>query len=103
MNHPAAYLARAGCLTGYLALTEQAKSKPGQSVLAPAIGSAVGMETVQIAQQLDASLTISTASTTAKAEQARADGYEHVIDLSGDTLRKRRAAYHRRQRWRHPS
>jgi NADPH:quinone reductase-like Zn-dependent oxidoreductase len=86
-QHAAAYLAGAGYLTGYLALTEIAKFKPGQTLLAPAIGSAVGMETVQIARRLGASLTISTASTTAKAEQARADGYEHVIDLSKESLK----------------
>jgi NADPH2:quinone reductase len=86
-DHAAAYLAGAGYLTGYLALTEIAKFEPGQTVLAPAIGSAVGMETVQIARRLGASLAISTASTTAKAEQARADGYEHVIDLSRESLK----------------
>ncbi len=85
-NRAAAFLAGAGYLTGYLALTEIAKFKPGQTVLAPAIGSAVGMETVQIARRLGASLAISTASTTEKAERARADGYEHVIDLSRESL-----------------
>jgi NADPH:quinone reductase-like Zn-dependent oxidoreductase len=49
-------------------LTELAQFKPGQSVLAPAIGSAVGMESVQLARRLGASLAISTASTTSKAE-----------------------------------
>ncbi|WP_457096065.1 quinone oxidoreductase family protein [Lysobacter sp. P5_B9] len=83
----AAFIAGAGYLTGYLALTEIAKFKPGQTVLAPAIGSAVGMETVQIARRLGASSTISTASTTEKAERARADGYEHVVDLSKESLR----------------
>jgi NADPH:quinone reductase-like Zn-dependent oxidoreductase len=86
-DHAAAYLAGAGYLTGYLALTEIARFKPGQTVLAPAIGSAVGMETVQIARHLGASLTISTASTSQKAEQARADGYEYVIDLSKESLK----------------
>jgi len=86
-DHAAAYLAGAGYLTGYLGLTEIAKFKPGQTVLAPAIGSAVGMETVQIARRLGASLAISTASTTEKAEQARAEGYEHVIDLSKESLK----------------
>jgi NADPH:quinone reductase len=83
----AAYLAGAGYLTGYLALTEFAKFQPGQTVLAPAIGSAVGMETIQVARRLGASMTISTASTTQKAEQARAAGYEHVIDLSQESLK----------------
>src|SRR5260370_184947 len=88
VNHhtPPPYLAAAGYLTGYLALTEFAGFKPGQSVLAPGIGGAVGMETVQIARRLGASLAISTASTTAKAQQARAAGYEHVIDLSHEGL-----------------
>jgi NADPH:quinone reductase-like Zn-dependent oxidoreductase len=86
-DHAAGYLAGAGYLTGYLALTQLAKFKPGQTVLAPAIGSAVGMETVQIARRLGASLAISTASKTAKAEQARKDGYEHVIDLSKESLK----------------
>jgi NADPH:quinone reductase len=85
-DHAAAFLAGAGYLTGYLALTEIAKFRPGQTVLAPAIGSAVGMETIQIARRLGASIAISTASTTAKTEQARADGYEHVIDLSKESL-----------------
>jgi NADPH2:quinone reductase len=86
-DHAAAYLAGAGYLTGYLALTELAKFKPGQTVLAPAIGSAVGMETVQVARRLGASLVISTAGNTRKAERARADGYEHVIDLSKESLK----------------
>lgn len=86
-DHAAAYVAGAGYLTGYLALTELAGFKPGQSVLAPAIGGAVGMETVQVARRLGASLAISTASTTEKAERARAAGYEHVIDLSRESLK----------------
>jgi NADPH:quinone reductase len=86
-DRAAAFLAGAGYLTGYLALTEMAKFRPGQTVLAPAIGGAVGMETVQIARQLGASIAISTASTTEKTEQARADGYDHVIDLSRESLK----------------
>ena len=86
-DHAAAYRAGAGYMTGYLALTELAHFKAGQSVLAPAIGGAVGMETVQVARQLGASLAISTAGSTAKAERARAAGYEHVIDLSQEGLR----------------
>ena len=86
-DHAAAYLAGAGYLTGYLALTELARFKPGQTVLAPAIGSAVGMETVQVARRLGASLAISTAGSTEKAERARASGYEHVIDLSKESLK----------------
>jgi NADPH:quinone reductase-like Zn-dependent oxidoreductase len=83
----AAFVAGFGYLTGYLALTEFARFQPGQTVLAPGIGGAVGMETVQIAARLGASMAISTASTTAKAQQALAAGYEHVIDLSRQSLR----------------
>ena len=86
-DHAAAYLAGAGYLTGYLALTELAKFKPGQTVLAPAIGGAVGMETMQVARRLGASLVISTAGSTQKAKRARAAGYEHVIDLSKESLK----------------
>jgi len=86
-DHAAAFLAGAGYLTAYLVLTQFVSFQPGQSVLAPGIGGAVGMESVQIAQKLGASLAISTASTTAKAEIARAAGYQHVIDLSKESLR----------------
>lgn len=87
-DHAAAFLAGAGYITGYLTLTEFADFKPGQTVLAPGIGGAVGMESVQVARKLGASLAISTASTTAKADEARAAGYEQVIDLSKETLRE---------------
>jgi NADPH:quinone reductase-like Zn-dependent oxidoreductase len=86
-DHAAAFLAGAGYLVGYLVLTEFVAFKPAQSVLAPGIGGAVGMESVQIARKLGASLAISTASTSAKAEKAQAHGYEHVIDLSRESLR----------------
>jgi NADPH:quinone reductase-like Zn-dependent oxidoreductase len=86
-DYAAAFLAGAGYLTGYLILTEFVAFQPGQSVLAPGIGGAVGMESVQVARKLGASLTISTAGSTAKAEQAHAAGYEHVIDLSKEGLR----------------
>jgi NADPH2:quinone reductase len=83
----AAFVAGAGYLTGYLALTALAAFGPGQIVLAPGIGGAVGMETVQVARHLGAAMAISTASTTKKADQARAAGYDEVIDLSVEPLR----------------
>src|SRR5215510_1226370 len=46
------------------------------------------METVQVARRLGASLAISTASSTKKANQARAAGYDHVIDLSKESLKE---------------
>jgi len=70
----AAFPAGTGYLTGYLVLTQFVDFKPGQSIFAPGIGGAVRMESVQIALKLGASLAISTANTTAKAEQARAAG-----------------------------
>ncbi|MFC6646530.1 zinc-binding alcohol dehydrogenase family protein [Granulicella cerasi] len=82
----AAFLAGGGYVTGYLALMELARLRPGQSVLAPGVGGAVGMETVQIAEQLGVSIAISTASTKEKAELARSEGYQNVIDLSSQNL-----------------
>jgi NADPH:quinone reductase-like Zn-dependent oxidoreductase len=86
-DHAAAFLAGAGYLTGFLVLSEFVSFRPGQSVLAPGIGGAVGMESVQIARTLGTSLAISTASATAKAETARAFGYQHIIDLSKESVR----------------
>jgi NADPH:quinone reductase len=85
--HAAAFLTGAGYLTAYLVLTEFTQFKEGQSILAPGIGGAVGMEAVQLAKVFGASKAISTASTTAKAEQAKAAGYEHVIDLSRESMK----------------
>lgn len=83
----AAFLAGAGYITGYLSLTKLAEFKPGQTMLAPGIGGAVGMESVQIARNLGASLAISTATSSIRADEARTAGYEHVIDLSRERLR----------------
>lgn len=75
----------AGYLTAYLALTELAGLQPGQTVLAPGIGGAVGEGTVEVARALGAGRAISTASHGDKAEQGRALGHE-VIDLSQESL-----------------
>ncbi|MFD7232823.1 zinc-binding alcohol dehydrogenase family protein [Streptomyces sp. NPDC059881] len=82
----AALSAGAGYLTAYLALTELANFQPGQTVLAPGSGGAVGQGGVETARHLGASLAITTATTTAKAELSRAAGYE-VIDLARESLR----------------
>jgi NADPH:quinone reductase-like Zn-dependent oxidoreductase len=82
----AALSAGAGYLTAYLALTELAGFQPGGTVLAPGSGGAVGQGGVEIARHLGASLAITTATTTAKAELGRAAGYE-VIDLTRESLR----------------
>lgn len=60
--------------------------KPGQRVLIPAAGGAVGRMTVKLATLLGASSVITTAGTSAKAEQARAEGIENVIDLSTSSI-----------------
>ncbi|MFD4574342.1 zinc-binding alcohol dehydrogenase family protein [Streptomyces sp. NPDC058417] len=81
-----AFTTGAGYLTAYLSLLELASFKPGQTVLSPGIGGSVGLGTVEVAHRLGASLAISTASRTDKAERARAEGHE-VIDLSRESLR----------------
>jgi len=82
----AALATGAGFSTAYLALTELVELRPGQTVLAPGIGGSVGLGGVEVAKVLGASLAISTASTTHKADLGRAAGYE-VIDLSRESLR----------------
>ncbi|MEU2622103.1 zinc-binding dehydrogenase [Streptomyces sp. NPDC007157] len=82
----AALSAGAGYLTAYLALTELAGFRPGGTVLAPGSGGAVGQGGVEIARHLGASLAVTTATSTAKAELSRAAGYE-VIDLTQESLR----------------
>jgi NADPH:quinone reductase-like Zn-dependent oxidoreductase len=83
----AALAAGAGQLTAYLALTELAGFRAGQTVLAPGVGGAVGQGGVQIARVLGAAQAITTATSAAKAERGRAAGFE-VIDLSVETLRE---------------
>ncbi|MET8786789.1 zinc-binding alcohol dehydrogenase family protein [Streptomyces sp. NPDC004589] len=82
----AALTAGAGYLTARLALTELVGFQPGGTVLAPGSGGAVGQGGVEIARHLGASLAITTATTSAKAERGRAAGYE-VIDLTRESLR----------------
>jgi NADPH:quinone reductase-like Zn-dependent oxidoreductase len=81
-----ALFAGAGYSTAYLVLTRVAEVSPGCTVLAPGIGGSVGMGAVEVARELGASLVLTTASRTDKAEQARAAGHQHVIDLSRESL-----------------
>src|ERR1700682_163642 len=64
----------------------QAGFSPGKIVLAPAIGGAVGNAVTQLARAQGAGMAISTTTSSAKAKQARALGFEHVIDLSAEDL-----------------
>jgi NADPH2:quinone reductase len=82
----AALTAATGHLTAYLALTELAGLRPGQTVLAPGVGGGVGQGGVDMARVLGAGQAITTATSTAKAELGRAAGFE-VIDLSTESLR----------------
>jgi len=72
-------------LTAQITLT-QAGFEPGKTVLAPAIGGAVGNAVTQLARARGAAKAISTTTNPAKAEQARALGFDNVIDLSAESL-----------------
>jgi NADPH:quinone reductase len=64
----------------------QAGFAPGKTVLAPAIGGAVGNAVTQLARAQGAGKAISTTTNPAKAAQARALGFDDVIDLSAESL-----------------
>src|SRR2546421_8132022 len=72
-------------LTAQITLT-QAGFQPGKTVLAPAIGGAVGNAVTQLARAQRAGKAISTTTNPAKAKEARALGFDDVIDLSAESL-----------------
>ena len=72
-------------LTAYLALMN-AGFAAGKVVLAPAIGGSVGNAATQLARALGAKHSISSTTSHAKAEQAKALGFSEVIDLSTESL-----------------
>jgi len=72
-------------LTAQITLT-QSGFAPGKTVLAPAIGGAVGNAATQLARAQGAAKAISTTTSSLKAKQARALGFEDVIDLSAESL-----------------
>jgi NADPH2:quinone reductase len=72
-------------LTAQITLT-QAGFGPGKTVLAPAIGGAVGNAVAQLARAQGAGKAISTTTNPAKVAQARALGFDDVIDLSAESL-----------------
>ena len=69
----------------------------GKTVLAPAIGGSVGNAVTQLARALGAKHAISSTTNRAKAEQAKALGFNEVIDLSfeklGDGVRRITGGY----------
>jgi NADPH2:quinone reductase len=78
-------------LTAQIALT-LAGFRPGKTVLGPAIGGSVGNAVTQLARALGAKHAISSTTNHAKAEQAKALGFDEVIDTSleklGDGVRR---------------
>src|SRR5882757_1894139 len=72
-------------LTAQVALT-LADFRPGKTVLAPAIGGSVGNAVTQLARALGAKHAISSTTNHAKAEQAKALGFDEVIDTSVEKL-----------------
>src|ERR1700732_1325965 len=83
-------------LTAQVALT-LAGFGPGKTVLAPAIGGSVGNAVTQLARALGAKHAISSTTNHAKAEQAKALGFNEVIDTSveklGDGVRRITGGY----------
>ena len=78
-------------LTAQVALT-LAGFRPGKTVLAPAIGGSIGNAVTQLARALGAKHSMSSTTNHAKAEQAKALGFNEVIDTSlekvGDGVRR---------------
>ena len=83
-------------LTAQMALT-LAGFRAGKTVLAPAIGGSVGNAVTQLARALGAKHAISSTTNHAKAEQAKALGFNEVIDTSleklGDGVRRITGGY----------
>ena len=72
--------------TAQMALS-QAGFQAGKTVLAPAIGGSIGNAVTQLARALGAKHALSSTTNHAKAEQAKALGFDEVIDLSRETLK----------------
>ena len=83
-------------LTAQMSLT-LAGFQAGKTVLAPAIGGSVGNAVTQLARALGAKHAISSTTNHAKAEQAKALGFNEVIDMSfeklGDGVRRITGGY----------
>ena len=83
-------------LTAQVALT-LAGLRKGKTVLAPAIGGSIGNAVTQLARALGAKHAMSSTTNHAKAEQAKALGFNEVIDTSleklGDGVRRITSGY----------
>lgn len=73
-------------LTAYVALVIHGEFRPEQPVLIPGVGGGIGNAAVQLARALGGRQVLTTAGSTAKAEQARENGYQNVIDLAQESL-----------------
>jgi NADPH2:quinone reductase len=74
-----------GFLSAYACL-HKADFTMGKSVLSLAAGGAVGNAAAQLSKALGASLVITTAGSALKSAAARSAGFEHVIDLTQETI-----------------
>lgn len=74
-----------GFISAYACLTE-AGFRPGDRVLALAVGGAVGNAAIQLARAWGASQVITTAGSAKKAEEAAQRGFENVIDLTKESV-----------------
>ncbi len=72
--------------TAYLALVERAAVQAGETVLVTAASGSVGIAAVQLGKAMDCTV-IAGLATMSKADFARDNGADHVIELSGDELR----------------
>jgi len=73
-------------LTAHLALIERAQTQPGEVVLVTGAAGGVGLAAVQLAKAYGATV-LAAVSTPEKAAAARANGADHVIDVSVPDLR----------------
>ena len=72
--------------TAYLALVERARVRAGETVLVTAASGSVGSAAVQLAKAFGCTV-IAGLATMSKADFARQNGADHVIDVSGGDLR----------------
>src|SRR6202046_3814168 len=72
-------------LTAQVALT-RAGFRPGKTVLAPAVGGSIGNAVTQLARALGAKHAMYSTTNHAKAGQAKALGFNEVIDTSSESL-----------------
>ncbi|SFO75466.1 NADPH2:quinone reductase [Chitinophaga sp. YR627] len=76
---PVSFFSAQACLN-------KADFQPGKSILSLAVGGGVGNAGIQLAKAHGASLVITTAGSTAKAELAGSLGFENIIDLSKEKI-----------------